>query len=627
MLAKATNKILSLSSQKRLLILIVIDIFIIILSNNLALYFTSKEYFNKSDFSSLIITISTIFIGLTCYLVSGQYIGLTRYTGSRDLNHLIIRNLVISIISRLTLIFLQFEVPPLRYFILLWILLSSLSVYIRFFIRDFILKIKISKNKNKKKVIIYGAGDAGAQLASSLIQDGRYSVEGFIDDDSHLWRRNIKGIPIYPPSKIYSINNHIDQVLLAIPSLRKKRRLEILHTLYKKGVPVFQIPSIDEIKSKKNLITLLKPVNVEDILGREPIDPNNSLLKIAVNGKIVCITGAGGSIGSELCKQIYNLKPYKMILIDHSESNLYNINKQINAYPDNGIEVKAILGSTTDLPFINKVFTSNKVSIVFHTAAYKHVPLVESNPLKGLSNNVFSTETVCKAALEAGATHLVMVSTDKAVRPTNVMGASKRLSELVVQAIAEKSKENSIIKNTCFSMVRFGNVLGSSGSVLPLFQEQINNGGPITLTHPNIIRYFMTISEAAQLVIQSKVLAEGGDVFLLEMGKPVSIKSLAEQLILLNGLSIKDSKNLEGDIEIKCTGLRPGEKLYEELIIDGESKKTIHPLIYRADESFIPFDILMPKLESLKSSLDNEDEINSLLILKELVPEWDTDLI
>nr|WP_225867008.1 nucleoside-diphosphate sugar epimerase/dehydratase [Prochlorococcus marinus] len=493
--------------------------------------------------------------------------------------------------------------------------------------RDFILKIKISKNKNRKKVIIYGAGEAGAQLASSLIQDGRYCVEGFIDDDSSLWRRNIKGIPIYPPNRIYENKAHIDQVLLAIPSLRKKKRLEILHTLYKKGVSVLQIPSIDEIKSEKNLITSLKPVKVEDILGREPINPDNNLLNIAVKGQTVCITGAGGSIGSELSKQIYNLNPYKMILIDHSESHLYNINKQITSYPDNGIEVKAILGSTTDLPFINKVFTDNNVDIIFHAAAYKHVPLVESNPLKGLFNNVFSTEIVCKAALEAGANNLVLISTDKAVRPTNVMGASKRLSELVVQAIAEKSKENSIAKKTCFSMVRFGNVLGSSGSVLPLFQEQIDNGGPITLTHPRIIRYFMTISEASQLVIQSKVLAEGGDVFHLDMGKPVSIKSLAEQLILLNGLSIKDNKNLEGDIEIKFTGLRPGEKLYEELIIDAESKKTIHPLIYRADERFIPLDIIMPTLEILRRYLDNEDKINSLLILKELVPEWQTNLI
>ena len=418
------------------------------------------------------------------------------------------------------------------------------------------------------------------------------------------------------PQTLVELQSEVDQVLLAIPSLLRRDRLRIVNSIQKLDISVFQVPSLFEITSGLARIDSLRPINVEDLLGREPLSVDTHLLGANFLDSVVCVTGAGGSIGSELCRQILRYRPSKIILLEISEISLYSIDQELRPLLPDSIQLYSVLGSTQDYELLFRLFREHKVDFIFHAAAYKHVPLVENNPLQALLNNVFSTKQICRAAIDASVQCVVVVSTDKAVRPTNVMGASKRLSELVVQAYA------SLSQSTRLSLVRFGNVLGSSGSVVPLFRRQILNGGPVTLTHPEIIRYFMTIGEAASLVLHTALLSDGGDVFLLDMGEPVRIKHLAEQMIRLSGLTIKDQRNPSGDIEIVCTGLRPGEKLYEELLIDAKSLPTLHPLIFRAQESFLPYSELIPKLNALESSLATHDIDLSLSILSKLVPEW-----
>ncbi len=619
------EKILSYSQKKRKSILILFDAFILLISFWLTLFFILgfKSLQNFNEYISLNLII--IFSGIVCYLISGQYIGLTRYIGSRDFNQIIIRNFFLVIFIVLISIFYKFEFSYYQFFLVFWVLLSCLSVYFRFTLRDLIFRIKISRNKSITRVAIYGAGSSGARLASYLAQEGNHIIEAFIDDSPQLCNRNIKGIPIINFKDFNSIKARINKVLLAIPNLNRSKRIEIFSKISQQGIPIFQIPTINDILSSKVEINRLKPINVEELLGREPIPADPNLLNKAIEDKIICVTGAGGSIGSELCKQISKLNPKRIILLDHSESSLYQIHNQLLNDVNNKYDLLPILGSTCDENFIKDIFNTYSVEIIFHAAAYKHVPLVESNLLQGIYNNVFSTLSVCKAAYKVKAKNVIMISSDKAVRPTNVMGATKRLSELIVQAYAQKVQNQDL--KTRFSMVRFGNVLGSSGSVLPLFQKQIEKRIPLTLTHPDIIRFFMTIYEAAELVIQASALSKGGEVFLLDMGEPIKIKNLAEQLIRLNGLKVKNQDNPDGDIEIKCTGLRPGEKLYEELLINSESQPTLHPLIFKGDESIIYFEEIKSKIEKLKLYIKKQDKKNTLFTLKDLIPEWSTDLI
>ena len=424
------------------------------------------------------------------------------------------------------------------------------------------------------------------------------------------------GVAIQPPQALSYLKGSIDQVLLAIPSLPRTARRRILDDLQFLGIPVLQVPSVDDLTFGRARIDALRPIAIEDLLGRDVVPADPKLLSAGIRDRVVCVTGAGGSIGSELCRQILALSPSRLILLDNSEPSLYAIEQELLPFISEGVAVQFVLGNATDSKLLLRLFSDHSVQLVFHAAAYKHVPLVEANPLAGLTNNVLSTFFVCESALATGVHEVVLVSTDKAVRPTNVMGASKRLAELVLQAFASQGG------STLFAMVRFGNVLGSSGSVVPLFNRQIKAGGPITLTDPEIIRYFMTIPEAASLVLQASVLATGGDVFLLDMGEAVRIQDLAEQMVRLSGLTLRDSTNPLGDIEIICTGLRSGEKLYEELLIDAESQPTSHPLIYRAHERSIPPEQLWPQLDTLKSYLLNQSADEALDILAQLVPEW-----
>ena len=522
------------------------------------------------------------------------------------------------------MIFLNFiiyrELIPYKYIITFWIIITGFLCFIRVILRDILLKINEINILKKKRVVIYGAGAAGAQLAASLRLARSHNIMFFVDDNLELYKRNLGGIPILPPSSLKNKKKNFDQVLLAIPSLNKTNKASILESLQNQGISVLMVPSIDDLSSGKAKINALQPIAIEDLLTRQIVSPNDKLIKNSIKGKVVCLTGAGGSIGSELCRQILNNSPSTIILIERNELSLYKISQELIESNINKIPIKSILGSVIDFNLLLETFKKFKVDIVFHAAAYKHVPLVELNPISGLRNNVFSTFTIARAALTAKVEKMILISSDKAVRPTNIMGASKRLSELIFQAYSEESINQN--KKTCFSMVRFGNVLNSSGSVVPIFKKQIALGGPITLTDRRIIRYIMTIPEASQLVIQAASLAKGGEVFILDMGEPILIEDLAKKMIRLSGLSVKDKNNPKGDIEIIITGLRPGEKLYEELLIGADSKRTKHPLIYKANEELISPELLWKHLEELNVYIDKRDLHEIKKILKRLVPDW-----
>ena len=568
---------------------------------------------------------AALLIGLPLYALTGQYKGLTRYVGSAALYRLAGRNALLVLVMSALGVMLRLPMPPRSSWLLLWLLVTGFTGAVRFALRDLLLNQRVVPSQRINRVLIYGAGDAGAQLAASLLRSGNYQVLAFIDDAPFLWGRTINGIPIESAQELNSLEEKADQVLLAIPSLTRSQRSVIVQRLQQEGLSVLQIPSLEDITSGRARIDALRPVAIEDLLGRDSVPPDSQLLGPGIRGAVVCVTGAGGSIGSELCRNILNLHPSRLILLDISEPALYAIEQQLQFSGINACELISVLGSAADAVLMQQLFNAHQVQVVFHAAAYKHVPLVEANPIAGLANNVCSTRVVCRAALSSDVREVVMISTDKAVRPTNVMGATKRLAELVVQSFAAEAAQRtpgSQGLRTRFAMVRFGNVLGSSGSVVPLFRRQIAAGGPITLTHPDIIRYFMTIPEAAQLVLQAATLAKGGDLFLLDMGEPVRIKDLAEQMIRLSGLTLRDARNPSGEIEIICTGLRPGEKLYEELLIDADAEATKHPLIFRANECALSPDVLWPRLNDLEAAIAAQDVEGSLEVLAELVPEW-----
>ena len=561
--------------------------------------------------------VGVVAIGLPLYAISGQYKGLTRYAGSSALYRLAARNGLLVLLLAVVGVMFSLPMPPRSSWLLLWSLLTGFTGVMRFILRDFLITFKADQELQLTRVLIYGAGDAGAHLASALRLARSHQIVGFLDDDRRLWRRNLNGIPIFSPDSLYEFAPTIDQVLLAMPTLTRSQRRQLVVRIQSCGVSVLQVPSVDDITSGRARIDALRPIAIEDLLGRDSVPPNPELLGPGIRNCTVCVTGAGGSIGSELCRQILTLQPSKLILLERSEPSLYAIEQELKRQLTFNTDLVAVLGDAGDPELLKQLFNTFSINLIFHAAAYKHVPLVEANPLAGLKNNVLKTGILCREAQSAGVDGFVLISTDKAVRPTNVMGASKRLAEIVVQAFANQSRK------TCFSMVRFGNVLGSSGSVVPLFRHQIKSGGPITLTHPDIIRYFMTIPEAAQLVLQSSVLAEGGDLFLLDMGEPVRIKDLAEQMVKLSGLSVRTLHNPSGDIEIQCTGLRPGEKLYEELLIDAKAEPTCHPLIFRAQEYYLSPDKLWPQLNVLESAIQCHEISRALTCLAELVPEWE----
>ena len=466
------------------------------------------------------------------------------------------------------------------------------------------------------KVLIYGAGDAGRRLATAFSGSTEFRIVGFLDDDDRLQGHVLNGLPIYSPADLEGLAETLGvrDVLLALPSASRRRRNEIIERMRPLKVAVRTLPSLTELAQGKVGTADLRELDIDDLLGREPVVPNHILLGKNVNGRVVLVTGAGGSIGSELCRQIVLLHPAALLLVEQSEFALYRIHQELEARIGSGtIRLVPLLASVRDADRMHEIMSTWRPETVYHAAAYKHVPLVEHNPSEGVRNNVFGTLVAAQAARDNGVADFVLISTDKAVRPTNIMGASKRLAELVLQALAVQEGR------TKFSMVRFGNVLGSSGSVVPLFRRQIRDGGPVTLTHPEITRYFMTIPEAAQLVIQAGAMARGGDVFVLDMGQPVRIIDLARRMIELSGLEVRDEQNSDGDIEISVTGLRPGEKLYEELLIGDNPKPTSHPRIMKAHEDFIPWPQLEEKLAALRLAIDTNDVGVLRRLLEQLV--------
>jgi len=467
------------------------------------------------------------------------------------------------------------------------------------------------------RVLIYGAGSAGRQLAAAMANSQEMRVVGFIDDDDRLHGHVLNGLPIYSPADLEGLveSLKISDVLLALPSASRHRRNEILNQMMNVKVSVRTLPSVSDLAQGKVTTSDVRELDIDDLLGRDPVVPNHILLGKNTTGKVVLVTGAGGSIGGELCRQILQAGPAILLLVELSEFALYRIHQELESrlanQPDVGIRLVPLLASVRDEERMRDIMSAWKPQTVYHAAAYKHVPLVEHNPAEGIKNNAFGTLVAARAAIEQGVADFVLISTDKAVRPTNIMGASKRLAEIVLQALAAESSA------TRFSMVRFGNVLGSSGSVVPKFRQQIRDGGPVTVTHADITRYFMTIPEAAQLVIQAGAMAKGGDVFVLDMGQPVKIIDLAVRMIELSGLTVRDEENPDGDIEIEVTGLRPGEKLYEELLIGDNPKPTSHPRIMKAHEEFLPWPQLEEKVQALRVAL----EINDVGVVRRMLEQ------
>lgn len=476
--------------------------------------------------------------------------------------------------------------------------------------------LSILKRASRPKVLIYGAGTTGRQLVGAMNNSHEMQIVGFLDDDDRLHGHLLNGQPIYNPADLPNLASTlaINDVLLAMPSLSRKRRNEILTQMRTARVAVRTLPSVTDLAQGKVSISDLRELDIDDLLGREPVMPNHILLAMNVRSKVVMVTGAGGSIGSELCRQILSVGPSKLLLIEQSEFALYGIHQELeDKLAGRGITLVPLLASVQDNERMHEIMSTWHPDTVYHAAAYKHVPLVEHNPAEGIKNNVLGTLRTAQAAAENSVSDFVLISTDKAVRPTNIMGASKRLAEMALQALAASTS------GTKFSMVRFGNVLGSSGSVVPKFRQQIRDGGPITLTHPEITRYFMTIPEASQLVIQAGAMAKGGDVFVLDMGQSVKIMDLARRMIELSGLTVKDEQNPDGDIAIEISGLRPGEKLYEELLIGDNPKPTVHSRIMKAHEEFIPWAELEGQLRSLEMALNVNDVGVIRLMMEKLV--------
>ena len=573
-----------------------------------------EYYFPNNSFILLMLFASPV-IGTLIFKQYGLYRSVTRYVGFESLW------IIFQAVSFYSLVwgalFLIGGGIPRSVVLINWVLMVLIISASRIGARWLLIGRK-KNTKKRKRVLVYGAGSAGIQLASALNYSHEYKVVGFVDEAKVLQGVHILGLNVFSHNSIDDVIKKlkIDDVFLAIPSSSRARRFEIIALLEVYPIHVRMLPSVSDLAGGRVTVDDLQEVSIEDLLGRDTVPPNQQLLTKAVTAKTVVVTGAGGSIGSEICRQIINLKPKRLVLYEMNELALFSIEKELSKLNALKIDIYPVLGSVNNEARLNNIFKHFKVDSVYHAAAYKHVPLVEFNNSEGVNNNVFGTLSCAQAAIDTGVDTFVLISTDKAVHPTNTMGASKRCAELVLQALSKKQK------GTKFTMVRFGNVLNSSGSVIPLFKSQIKEGGPVTVTDKNITRYFMMISEAVELVIQAGAMGEGGDVFVLDMGKPVEINLLAKKMIKLSGLEVKNKSNPNGDIEIRYSGLRPGEKLFEELLIGNNTIETDNALIMRAIEDMLPWDDLKPILENLKEGVEsgNNEKIRKLLI--QLVPSF-----
>lgn len=628
---KSISSIIFKSSRKvKKIIVIGIDILLLLFTVWLSISLRYEEI-RLPHIEEYIAYIAAIVIGLPIFVYSGFYKLIFRYSGFMAIKSISKACAQYGVLYFILIAIIMPKGLPRSIGIMQPILLIILLGWSRAMAR-FIFHPeydKKSKNYLKERYLVYGAGSAGVQIATSLLHNSAYTVEGFIDDDESIIGQYINGIIVVGIDEVQDIvkRKFITTILIALPAAPRSRKKEIYRKLEGMGVHICTLPSIDVLTNDEVSISDIREIEIDDLLGRDSVAPYPELFSKCIKGKTVMVTGAGGSIGSELCRQIYAQHPHNIIMLEKSEYNLYSISKEIidkKQSTNSKCDIISLLGDVTDYEFVKRVCEKYTPDTIYHTAAYKHVPLVEENPLAGIWNNVYGTLNVAKAASICKVKHMVLVSTDKAVRPTSIMGASKRIAEMVLQAMSEEKQSD-----ICLCMVRFGNVLGSSGSVVPLFRNQIKKGGPITVTHKEVTRYFMTIPEAAQLVIQSGAMAEGGDVFLLDMGVPVRIYDLATRMIELSGLNIKNSENPDGDIEIVITGLRPGEKLYEELLISDNPIKTIHPRIYKAHEKYIKNIELVKKLEKLEQIIKKGDDsdINIKILIKEMVAGYQPEVI
>jgi len=597
-LTEISKNIINLPRYTKKIIVIIIDVGLCIICTWLAFFLRLEQFVKIDDVTTLAVEISVL-LAIPIFWLMGLYKTIFRFAGS----------------SIIFTVFLAIFIYSLLYFaiigvygiqgiprsigiiqpILLFLAISASRITIKFL---FLPNLK--RSKNKISTIIYGAGSAGRQLLSSLENNLEMKVVGFLDDDPQLHQQIILGQTIYDPMNIDKLieTKNLEIVLLALPSINRQRRNQIINNLNKYKITVKTLPSVQDIVEDKVSISDIKDLTIEDLLSRDQVEPNLELLSKNINSKIVMVTGAGGSIGSEISRQIIKLNPKKLILVELNEFALYKISEDLKNI-DKSINIIPLLLNIQNKLKIDEVFKTFNIETVYHAAAYKHVPLVEENICESVKNNVFGTFFLAQTAIKYNVSHFVLISSDKAVRSTNIMGATKRLAEICVQSLYDDQN-----KQSKFAIVRFGNVLESSGSVIPKFKKQIKEGGPITLTHPDVRRYFMTITEASQLVIQAGAMAEKCEVFVLDMGESIKIKNLILKMIKLSGLSIKDKNNLNGDIEIKITGLRTGEKLYEELLIGDNPQETYHQKIKKAQDSFILFKKLKIDLDYLLNLIE-----------------------
>lgn len=624
-LSKLASPTLEMPRLAKRFVALILDLSLCILTVWLAYYLRLGEFisfFGQSNWAQGAIwaSLASVSFAIPIFIFSGLYRAIFRYSGWPALLAVV---QAIGVYSSLYVtLFTIVGVPdvPRTIGIIQPILLLLFVGASRAFVRIWLGNqyTSILKRSERLKVLVYGAGSSGRQLVAAMASSHEMQIIGFLDDDDRLQGHVLNGLPIYNPDYLgrLVITLSISNVLLALPNISRKRRNDILNYIRGMHVSVHTLPSMTDLVQGKVSISDIRELDIDDLLGREAVMPNHILLAKNVQSKVVMVTGSGGSIGSELCRQVLKIGPTKLLLIEQSEFALYSIHKELGEKCAGSEAVLVpLLASVQDEDRMREILSTWRPDTVYHAAAYKHVSLVEHNPAAGIENNVLGTLYIAMAAAENGVTDFVLISTDKAVRPTNVMGASKRLAEMLLQAIAANTKNS----GTRFCIVRFGNVLDSSGSVVPKFRQQIREGGRITLTHPEVTRYFMTIPEAAQLVIQAGAMAKGGDVFVLDMGQPVRIMDLARLMVELSGLIVRDEENPDGDIEIDITGLRPGEKLYEELLIGDNPKPTLHPRIMQAQEDFIPWPQFEVKLKSLELAINTNDVGLIRLIMKELV--------
>ena len=627
----ALTPLLSWPRRAKQMLVLLVDVLAALVSVWLAFYLRIDQVGLPIEQQGMVYAAALLFVPV--FVRMGLYRAVFRYAGMAALISTAIATLVYGALFFVLLLWAKWSGVPrsvgLIQPILFLLLAGGWRVVARFALLD---ASAIGKPVEQRgRLLIYGAGEAGAQTALALGVAREYKICGFVDDDPAKVGRSINGAPIIAPADAAEFVRRfeIGDVLLAIPSLSRERRREIIASLQSLQVHVRSLPGFKDLAEGKVTLSDFQELDIEDLLGRTPVPPDSELLARNLQGQVVLVTGAGGSIGSELCRQIALQRPLQLVLLEHNEFGLYAIHQELLALcREHRLDVVLVpqLGSIRNLRRVREVFARFSPQVVYHAAAYKHVPMVQGNPSEGILNNVFGTLNVARAALEAGVAHCVLISTDKAVRPTNVMGASKRVAELVLQALAEAPQVDfsaidetrglaPVTNRTQLCMVRFGNVLGSSGSVVPLFRKQLLQGGPLTVTHAEVTRFFMTIPEAAQLVLQAGAMGQRGEVFVLDMGEPVKIIDLARRMVALSGMTVRDEAHPEGDVAIEVVGLRPGEKLYEELLIGDNPEPTAHPRIMKAREAYLPWPQLLPVLVDLRAAAkaDNAQAIHALL--------------